>query len=427
MLVLLAWVACKTELPEAGMEVLGADSVQAVGDLDRDGLVDYLVMVRGDSTDEYSGNFYDVDLYLFMGGLTEDEAWDVSEGEGLDETARVYLEERRDQVAWPLGVGDLDGDYHSDVFVGACGYPEGGGACIAHTGVLWGRGDWSSRSATDLSLEIEDFDIVRPWTLGDFDDDGRADVLGGLPDAAPRYLLRKGGQRWGGSLGSEDVEHWVGDHGRMRPVGDTDGDGTGDIVTQGDDCSLIWIGGRDEVDSLDTTEAADRILEDPGWGRWTPGPAGDLDGDGIDDWWLLPEHSSEDCTSEVPEGSLVLIQGRSGGPDLLYATVWEPAGGPRIEAAVGGGDHDGDGHDDLAVLYNSDTDERGGWEILSGADVVFGADGHLTGASTWEDTYVTGAWWLDNLDLEPGHELAIGVHHPAVTTYVRVLPGGVVR
>ena len=247
------------------------------------------------------------------------------------------------------------------------------------------------------------------------------------PHAAPRYLLRKGGQRWGGSLGSEDVEHWVGDHGRMRPVGDTDGDGTGDIVTQGDDCSLIWIGGRDEVDSLDTTEAADRILEDPGWGRWTPGPAGDLDGDGIDDWWLLPEHSSEDCTSEVPEGSLVLIQGRSGGPDLLYATVWEPAGGPRIEAAVGGGDHDGDGHDDLAVLYNSDTDERGGWEILSGADVVFGADGHLTGASTWEDTYVTGAWWLDNLDLEPGHELAIGVHHPAVTTYVRVLPGGVVR
>ncbi len=390
------WLACTGSLPEDGMTVTDAASVQLAGDLDRDGYDDLVVpLLRTDG----------VDLLLVTDGLPYDETWaPTTDDRDVAASLPVAGSDSPDVVV--VTPGDLDGDYHLDLFIGLC---DGGQeACTEHSAVIFGRTDLTELSGPDLTWDQADGGMAQPYALGDIDADGLADVLGGAPSEAPTDLLLGTADRWGSALGPEDLIRFSGETSTLRPVGDTDGDGLGDFVTQGSLCELYWIGGDDDFDDVhaSTAEAGVRMA-DPGWGRLVAGPAGDLDGDGIDDWWLLSTGSDAACEPADPEADLILVQGRSGGPDLAYAGPMAPSDAGAIEGVSGGGDWDGDGSDDLVVLRNSDG--RGGWTILPGPDVIFGAPGHLEGVERWEDGPVHGAWWLGDLDDDGGDELAIGV------------------
>lgn len=402
-------LACADALPSAGMEVTDALSVQALGDLDRDGRTDWGVAM---GSQDGGG----VGLHLFLEGIPLGETWDAAD-EDRQRSAWVVPGADSDQTPRILAPGDLDGDRYDDLFIGWCA-GDTATTCDPESRVIWGRETWSDNDATPADLTASGAGaLAAPHPLADLDGDDLADLIGGTPEAPPTDLLLGSADRWQGALGPEDLITWSGDVEILQPVGDVDGDGLGDVVTQGADCALSWKSGAEDFDDFEANPTqAEVLLPDPGWGAVVPGPAGDLDGDGIDDWWLRPTGAVSGCEDPDPDAGLVLVQGRSGGPDLLYAAVLAPAGDAALVDIVGGGDWDDDGHDDLILL----TEHTGAWTVLPGADVVFGAPGHLLGTDRVEQGVLGGAWWLGKLDEQPGDELAIGVLDTGSGGYTRV-------
>jgi hypothetical protein len=228
-----------------------------------------------------------------------------------------------------LAVGDVDGDGHDDIAVGAPGKSIGAARSAGVVHVLFGspRG---VRPARNLLLGENSAGAApaggnafgRSLTMGDFDADGRMDIAIGITGRA------------GGA-------------GAVAVFG---GSATG-VVTPG---RILQPG----VDGVPGTAAAGAQ-----WGRSLA--TGDFNGDGDDDLAVAAPFASVDGAASA--GSVTVLGGSPGagltGPGGFVVTQREirgasPRGGDQLGWALRSGDFNGDGVADLAVSARGENLRR---------------------------------------------------------------------
>ena len=295
------------EVTLSGIELYGESagdgvgwSLASLGDLDDDGLDDLAVSAPG-SSDGGSGAG---SVYVATG------AW-MTEGEStLDlSLAQAILvgESAGDEAGRQLASADFDGDGIAELLVGAEGY-DGGRGAVYVVSELDGEVDLSTSDAVIVGASTSD--ALGPVATSDVDGDGVPDLLLGAP-----YADDDGTQSGSAYL-------FVG------PV-------TGELST--DDADLVLTG-----------EAAYAYA-----GTFV-GPAGDTDGDGLDDVLVGSPGSASGSFAAgagylVSAATLAEYLGREislGGAD---ATFEGEGSGDSAGEGLATADVDGDGELDLAV------------------------------------------------------------------------------
>ena len=266
-------------------------SVSGAGDVNRDGFDDLIVGARNhDRGGENAGV-----AYLIYGPVSGNLAL-------ADADADLIGEAAEDSAGSVSGAGDVDGDGHDDLLVGAWGNDEGesnAGAAYLAYGPVSGIVDLAQADAKLVGEQRGDFAGLHLAGAGDVNQDGFDDVLVGA------WTAGLGGKAYlqlgpiSGTLDLADADaSFLGEEafqaaGRsVDSAGDVNGDGFDDIVVgdmshdgAGDSAGAMYLilGPVTGVLSLEyadreiTGEAANDIA-----GLSVSG-AGDVDGDGLDD------------------------------------------------------------------------------------------------------------------------------------------------
>ncbi len=362
---------------EAAGDYAGFD-VSGAGDVDGDGHDDVLVSaLYNDEAGDQAGAAYIVRGPV-MGTLDLSLADAKLVGEGASSFAGVAAS----------GAGDVDGDGHDDVLVGANTDSEGGssaGAAYLVRGPIAGTLDLSLADAKLVGEEDNDNAGYSVSGAGDVNDDGRADVLvdaafqsAGAPYAGAAYLVL--GPVSGtfdlsladAKLLGEGTRDYVG---KVSDAGDVDADGHDDLLVgasqnsdRGRNSGAAYLvlgpvtGTRDlsVADAKLVGEATNDIA-----GNSISG-AGDVDGDGHDDVLVGANRNDEGGTQA---GAAYLVRGPvTGTLDLAFADaklVGENATDGLGISVSGAGDVDGDGHDDLLIgAFMNDGDAGAAYLVL---------------------------------------------------------------
>ncbi len=309
------------------------------------------------------------------------------------------------------GAGDLNGDGHGDLLVGALFQDEGGadaGAAYLLSGPLSGSLDLSLATAKLIGENEDDHAGETVAAAGDVDADGYPDLLvgssandAGGSNAGALYLVRG---PLSGSLDlsladakllGEDAGYLVG-HGPPAS-GDVDGDGHSDLLvgaimfeasTTGGCAYLVRgpVSGELDLSQADaklTSEGTDQLA-----GRCVAIP-GDVDGDGFGDLWVGANWHADLA------GAAYLVLGPVSGTLSLGASEARFTGENRDDllghGLAGAGDANGDGYADLLVgaYLNDEGGEDAGaayllYGPLSGQRSVAEADGKLVGESAFD-------------------------------------------
>ena len=239
--------------------------------------------------------------------------------------------------------GDVDGDGFADILLGAYDADAGGvaaGVAYLVSGPVSGvlpLADAQARMIGEQAGDLAGFTVAAP---GDFDGDGRMDVL------VSAYQEDTGGAQAGAVYLFEgpvsgNLRLWTAD---LKVTGESAGDQAG----------------------------------------WSISPAGDTDGDGLADALIgVPyEHAS----GVYRGAAYVVAGGRSGtfGLDEADAKRTGITAGDQAGFAVGGGaDVDGDGYAD--ILVGAPEEDAGG----SGAGAAYLVMGPLSGASSLRTAHTT--------------------------------------
>jgi len=272
-------------------------AVACLGDVDGDGLSDLAMGVASDNTAAEEAGA----TYLFLGPATSatstDNAWAAWYGEDAGDLAGAAVS----------GPGDLDGDSHPDLLVGASLEATGGsnaGASYVVYGPL-GAGVFSF-SAADAKITGPAFNdkAYEVSSAGDFDRDGTADLLIGGQGRDGLGLDRGGAWLLQGPVtGTIDLvsthdADWVGeaDDDRAgvsaRGAGDFNADGAADLIigAYGHDATGAEAGAAYIVygPSTGPTGLADAEVKLTGASAgdylgWSVSTAGDVNADGYDD------------------------------------------------------------------------------------------------------------------------------------------------
>jgi hypothetical protein len=164
---------------ENGQNHAGGD-VAGVGDVDADGHDD--VLVGGTGTEE-GDPLRGGASWLVLGPVTG--TFDLSFAD-----AKLVGEHRHDGAGAVSGAGDVDGNGHDDLLIGApAPYPSGAAAAYVVLGPVTGRLALSDADAKLIGEEEGDWAGSSVSGAGDVDADGRDDVLIGAYQGGAAYLL----------------------------------------------------------------------------------------------------------------------------------------------------------------------------------------------------------------------------------------------
>ena len=305
----------------------------------------------------------------------DETAWPCGfSGDNYPADAGLLISSSGGNLAYEVGVADLDGDGQDDVVVPA--YATGGGEVYVLYGPLSADVDLPTEADARLA-GASAFDYAgKSLSTGDADGDGYADLLlgaygvdayGNLAVAA--YLVYGGAPLSGAlSLSSSADQVWYGSEAAValgtvvRFVGDLDDDGYAELALggsgydSGDGAVLLIYGGSSEG-STHTDAAADARLEAAfaadllGESGGVAG-GGDLDGDGYSE--LVVRAALSDLGG-TDAGAVSLFYGGArldGTVSLGDASATFVAGSDYAElgaALLVGGDWNSDGYADLVI------------------------------------------------------------------------------
>jgi len=419
-----------TDLSNASASFIGEDgadrsgvSVASAGDVNGDGLDDFLIGANGD---EEGGGDYAGQTYLILGNTSAPWGMDYD----LSNAGASFIGEDSDDYSGlsVASAGDVNGDGLDDFLIGAYGDDDGGAEAgqtyliLGNTSAPWGMDyDLSNADASFIGEDGSDFSGQRVASAGDVNGDGLDDFLigairdeeGGGDYAGQTYLiLGNTSAPWGmdydlsnadASFIGEDVDDRSG--GSVASAGDVNGDGLDDFLigAYGDE-----EGGGDYAGQtyliLGNTSAPwgmDYDLSNADASFWgedandysglSVASAGDVNGDGLDDF-LIGAYSDNDAFADA--GQTYLILGNAGAPwgmdyDLSNAdaSFWgEDSVDSSGSSVASAGDVNGDGLDDF--LIGAYGDEEGGghyagqtYLILGNTSASWGMDYDLSNAS----------------------------------------------
>ena len=248
-------------------------------------------------------------------------------------------------------LGDFDGDGRDDVL-------------LRHEDGRWffypmnGRRHMAGQGTANLTRNLE-------WSvagIGDFDGDGKDDVLLRKPTTGAWYYYPMNGRRHLSGNGAANLTRnleWS-----VAGIGDFDGDGRDDVLLRHADGRWHYypMDGRTVLPGSGPANLT-RNLE------WSAAGVGDFDGDGSDDV-LLRKAATTGTWYYYPMNGRRSLAGR-GEARLTSNLAWSVAGI---------GDFDGDGRDDMLLRH---ADGRWHYYPMDGGTVLPGAGpASLTGNST---------------------------------------------
>jgi hypothetical protein len=302
--------------PEGGQLGLG---IEAAGDVDADGIPDVIAGAPPANT-----------AFIYSG--RDGSVLRVLEGEDPNDAFGRKVAD----------VGDLDGDGHAEVLVGAPGVGEGKGRAYVYSGsdgaVLhtWdgeNAGDGFGSAGAGRAADGDVFIVVGAPNAGEADR-GRTYVYRGLVDT-PAFVIESDdqGTRLGGMF--------------VSVIGDVDGDGTQDVYAS--DWAHRALGpttGRVYVHSGATGERLLTLTGEAAGDGFGIGPAdaGDVNGDGHDDLVIGAWRQA----NAAPMGGKIYVYSGSDGA-LLREITGKVMGETLGFDATGMGDVDGDGAIDYLV------------------------------------------------------------------------------
>jgi len=268
------------------------------------------------------------------------------------------------------GAGDVNGDGHDDVLIGA----EGFDAPVTDAGrgfLFYGsangvtiQGNWAY-NGTSANARLGT--SVSP--AGDVNGDGYADIAFGVPGAGRIVVFH------GGASGPPATPNFTGQgivshqHGRaVSTAGDVNGDGFADVIVGAPYATNVQ---SEEGRAFLYLGSANGLTSPPAWQMesnvsgahfgWSVAAAGDVNGDGYADVLV----GAKDLTDgQSQEGRCYLFYGSATG--LLTTPTWI-ADGSLVNAQLGfacatAGDVNGDGHSDVVAAgpYTSNPQPQEG-------------------------------------------------------------------
>ncbi|MEX2648200.1 MAG: hypothetical protein WD673_04210 [Alphaproteobacteria bacterium] len=382
-----------------GFKLIGEDaldgsgaSVASAGDINGDGLADFIIGATGDDDGDGGVNPASGAAYVVFGKTAEFATIDLSVIAGNAGGFKIIGEGAGDGAGGTVGsAGDVNGDGFDDLLVGAAGddqtFPQAGAAYVVF-----------GKTAGFANIDLENLGAAGFKIVGEFNSD----------------LLAGSG---------------------LDSAGDVNGDGFDDILVgaHGNDAGGAYAGaayvvfgkaaGFATVDLRNPGNAAFKIVGEAAgdqMGRFV-GHAGDVNGDGYDDMVVGASTAGADDA-----GAAYVVFGKASGFGTInlddvalgiggFKIAGEDAG-DRAGPVAAAGDVDGDGFDDLIV--GAGTDEEGGINagsahVLFGRDFAgvvnrLGTDGADTLTGSAANDIIVGGQGDDTLDGGAGRDVLIG-------------------
>ena len=382
-----------------------ARSISGLGDVNGDGRAELLVTATGND----AGGTDAGAAYVVFG---KDDGAVVD----LDNVAagiggfKIIGENAGDQLGYSIsGVGDVNSDGVADILVGTY-LEDSGGTDAGAAYLVYGKADGGAINLDNVAAGSGGFKIVGEnagdhagWSvsgLGDFNGDGRADLLIGAPtndaggtDAGAAYVVF--GKDDGATVNLDDVAAGTGGFkiigenagnqasygwGAVSNIDDINNDGHPDLLIASlFDHAVYVVFGKDDGGAVNLDDVAAGtggfkiIGESAGGGIGSVSDIGDVNGDGRPDL-LIGDYAN--YSPDPYAGAAYVVYGKADGSPIDLADVAAGTGGFKIlgedmydlagRSVSGAGDVNGDGRPDALVGANLVTSGGGAAYVAFG-------------------------------------------------------------